>query len=58
MPKTFADAALDTNSNVFVLDCHVRPNNRLHATVRNIPGAMFALAAATLSAGGVKRRVP
>ena len=54
----FADASLDTSSIAFVLDCHVWSNNSVRVTARNISGATFDLAAATLSVAVTKRRAP
>jgi hypothetical protein len=54
----FADASLDTSSIAFVLDCHVWSNDKVRVTARNISGATLDLAAATLSVGVAKRRVP
>jgi hypothetical protein len=53
----FADASLDTSSIVFVLDCHVWPNNSVRATARNVSAATVDLAAAPLVVQMVKRRM-
>jgi hypothetical protein len=54
----FADAAVDTSSVAFVLDCHVWSNNSVRVTAWNVSASMVDLAAALLSLQVVKRRVP
>ncbi|WP_431266898.1 hypothetical protein [Dankookia sp. P2] len=53
----FADASLDTSSIAFVLDCHVRSNDKVRVTARNVSASMADLAAVPLSVNVLKRRV-
>ncbi|HEV7455262.1 MAG TPA: hypothetical protein VGN96_00680 [Roseococcus sp.] len=53
-----ASASLVSSTRFTELDAAVWSNNTVCVTARNISGAMFDLAAATLSAGVLKRRVP
>ena len=57
-PGDLASASLTTSSRFFELDAHVWSNNTVRVMARNISAATFDLAAATLSVGVVKRRVP
>lgn len=51
-------ASLVSSTRFIELDAAVWSNNTVHVMARNISGATFDLAAATLSVGVTKRRVP
>jgi len=53
-----AQASLVSSTRFIELDAAVWSNNTVRVMARNISGATFDLAAATLSVGVVKRRVP
>ena len=53
-----AQASLASSTRFIELDAAVWSNNTVRVMARNISGATFDLAAATLSVGVVKRRVP
>jgi len=53
-----ATASLVSPTRFIELDSAVWSNNTVRVVARNISGATFDLAAATLSVGVVKRRVP
>jgi hypothetical protein len=57
-PGDIASASLSTSSRLFELDAHVWNINTVRVMARNISGATFDLAAAALSVGVTKRRVP
>lgn len=54
----FSDASLNTSSIAFVLDCHVRSNNCVRVTARNVSASTVDLASAALSVQITKRRTP
>jgi len=53
-----ASASLVSSTRFIELDAAVWSNNTVRVMTRNISGATFDLAAAALSVGVVKRRVP
>lgn len=53
-----AQASLVSSTRFIELDAAVSSNNTVRVLARNISGATFGLAAATLSVGVAKRRVP
>ena len=53
-----AQASLVSSTRFIELDAAVWPNNTVRVMARNISAATFDLAAATLSGGVMKRRVP